>query len=54
MIEAHPIISEALSKEIKARFLGEVFAVDALTEPLALTILAKCFKISSSTFMSNG
>ncbi|XP_073996804.1 FHF complex subunit HOOK interacting protein 2A-like isoform X2 [Rhodnius prolixus] len=53
MIEAHPIISEALSKEIKARFLGEVFAVDALTEPLALTILAKCFKISSSTFMSN-
>uniref|UniRef100_A0A023EXJ3 FHF complex subunit HOOK-interacting protein C-terminal domain-containing protein n=1 Tax=Triatoma infestans TaxID=30076 RepID=A0A023EXJ3_TRIIF len=53
MIEAHPIIGEALSKEIKARFLGDVFAVDVLTEPLTITILAKCFKMASSTFMNN-
>ncbi|KAK9509373.1 hypothetical protein O3M35_006704 [Rhynocoris fuscipes] len=53
MIEAYPTIREALAKEIKERFLTEVFAVDALTHPLAITILAKCFKIASSDLLNN-
>ncbi|XP_014248498.1 protein FAM160B1-like [Cimex lectularius] len=51
LAESHQIIGEALSKEIKEKFLNEIFTLDVLVQPLDIAILAKCYKMSTSKLL---
>uniref|UniRef100_A0A0A9Y5N7 FHF complex subunit HOOK-interacting protein C-terminal domain-containing protein n=1 Tax=Lygus hesperus TaxID=30085 RepID=A0A0A9Y5N7_LYGHE len=50
--EAHPIIGHSLVREIVEKFLSEVFTDDVLSQPLAITILGKLFKVASSSLLN--
>ncbi|BET01860.1 Retinoic acid induced 16-like protein [Nesidiocoris tenuis] len=50
--EAHSTIGQALAWEIRDKFLSEIFVEDTLSQPLAITLLAKMFKVASSRLLN--